>query len=509
MNRQYVVISFLIGFLSLSQEIVWVRIISFLGNSVPSAFSYVLFCYIIGIAIGSLVGSKIANSKIPSSIVLTGLMAISSLCALITPIIIQWIYPHLTMPLVCTGLIFISAASNGAIFPLVHHWFTRRGKDMGRSLSKVYFANVMGSALGPVITGFILLDNIPMYLLLQLLATLELCFACVILLIDKQWKLAPIPSFLALATIPWLDTHQAVISHIIKNNTLIESTIGTIVENRHGVIHTLIDTQNQYETVYGGNVYDGGFSVDLAKNHNGIDRAFLLPALRPHPKSVLFIGLSSGSWLRVIASIPTVENITVAEINIGYKQLIENHADSKDLLDDSRITIFYQDGRQLVESLIHQGKKFDLIVMNNTWHWRAYSTNLMSTEFMHKLKSIMHQESLLAFNSTYSPDAVYTAGNTFTQVSTFKNFVYTSESPLVIDPLAACSLIADKINHQSCSQESHLKAITLLEKIQFIPWQETVSEWEKNRPGSRAEIITDSNMITEFKYGKKLALVPL
>lgn len=507
MNRQYVVISFLIGFLSLSQEIVWVRIISFLGNSVPSAFSYVLFCYIIGIAIGSLVGSKISNKNISNSTVIATLMMASSLCSLSAPPLIQFVYGNITMPLICTGLIFFSAAANGAIFPLVHHWFTKPGEKMGRSLSTVYFANVMGSAIGPVSTGFLLLDFIPMFLLLQILSVIELCFAMTILLADKQWKLSIVPSLLVLFAIPWLDTNQAVISRIIKNSSSGENIeIGQIIENRHGVIHTLIDKQSHYETVFGGNVYDGGFSVDLAQNPNGIDRAFLLPALRSTPKTVLFIGLSSGSWLRVVASIPSVETITVAEINSGYKKLIDDHANSKSLLNDSRITIHYKDGRQLVEALSINNRKFDLIVMNNTWHWRAYSTNLMSAEFMQKLKSVMHSESLLAFNSTYSPDAVYTAGVTFTHVSTYKNFIYASQSALTINHQAACNLIAEKIDGQSCTQEKHLTAVTRLERVPFIHWRNSVSEWEKNRS---PETITDSNMITEYKYGRKLTLLPL
>lgn len=507
MNHQYVAISFLIGFFSLSQEIIWVRIISFLGNSVPSAFSYVLFCYIIGIALGSLAGSRISNTKLTNSAILAALMVTSSLCSLVSPEIIKLAYANPIMPLVSTCVIFFSAAANGAIFPLVHHWYTKPGLRMGQSLSTIYFANVMGSAVGPVTTGFMLLDFIPMFLLLQIIAMMELCIASILLLANKQWKLTFIPGLIALFALPWLDTHQGVIRSIIKESSVNDhNEIGQIIENRHGIIHTLIDKNTQYETVFGGNVYDGGFSVNLEQNRNGIDRAFLLPALRGRPEKVLFIGLSSGSWLRVVSSVPTVRTITVAEINPGYKKLIDSHRQSESLLTDSRITIHYKDGRQLVEGLSSTNETFDLIVMNNTWHWRAYSTNLMSIEFMNRLKTIMHSDSLLAFNSTYSPDAVYTAGQTFSYVSVFKNFVYASQSPLVIRYEDACNLNPVYIDGQSCANENHLAAIKNLEHISFSHWNEAITQWNKGR---KPEVITDSNMITEFKYGRKFSLSPL
>jgi len=49
-------LSFCVGFLSLSVEILWVRVVSFKFHTMPHAFSFVLAMYLVGIAVGAYVG---------------------------------------------------------------------------------------------------------------------------------------------------------------------------------------------------------------------------------------------------------------------------------------------------------------------------------------------------------------------------------------------------------------------------------------------------------------------
>jgi len=73
--------------------------------------------------------------------------------------------------------------------------------------------------------------------------------------------------------------------------------------------------------VYGGGVYDGQLRVDLRDDRNGMIRAFAIGAIHPAPKEVLMIGLSSGSWAKVLANHPQIEKLTIVEINPGYVNL--------------------------------------------------------------------------------------------------------------------------------------------------------------------------------------------
>ena len=59
--------------------------------------------------------------------------------------------------------IFLTAASLSVLFPVTHHLGTPQqsaGNDVGkgRHFSRVYIMNVVGAALGPLVTGYVLLE---------------------------------------------------------------------------------------------------------------------------------------------------------------------------------------------------------------------------------------------------------------------------------------------------------------------------------------------------------------
>src|SRR5438093_232966 len=93
-------------------------------------------------------------------------------------------------------------------------------------------------------------------------------------------------------------------------------------------------------------IYDGNFNVEPWLDSNGITRAYLIAALHPNPRSVLEIGLASGSWSRVVTACEPVEKLTAIEINPGYLKLIEHYPEQATLLRDPRRTIYIDDGRR-------------------------------------------------------------------------------------------------------------------------------------------------------------------
>ncbi len=56
---------------------------------------------------------------------------------------------------------FLTAALKSVMFPIAHHLGSQQsGARIGRSVSKVYFGNIVGSTLGPIVTGYVLLDRL-------------------------------------------------------------------------------------------------------------------------------------------------------------------------------------------------------------------------------------------------------------------------------------------------------------------------------------------------------------
>src|SRR5690349_370042 len=73
------------GFLSLSLEILWVRLFSYTNHSLPQAFAFVLVFYLLGIALGAHLGKKYCQYSKNLWIVSGFVMLIASLCVASSP----------------------------------------------------------------------------------------------------------------------------------------------------------------------------------------------------------------------------------------------------------------------------------------------------------------------------------------------------------------------------------------------------------------------------------------
>jgi spermidine synthase len=81
----------------------------------------------------------------------------------------------------------------------------------------------------------------------------------------------------------------------------------------------------------------------------------------------------------------------------------------------------------------HPEENYDLLVMNTTFHWRAYSTMLLSREFLSLMREHMNPGAVLAYNSTFSRDVFPTASVVFPDVYIFGNFAIAGEK-LIVPP---------------------------------------------------------------------------
>src|SRR5205823_4284453 len=123
-----------------------------------------------------------------------------------------------------------------------------------------------------------------------------------------------------------------------------------------------------------------------------------LEALHSQPKDVLEIGLASGSWSRVITAYEPVEKLTSIEINPGYLKLIAEYPEQATLLLDPKRNIYIDDGRRWL--LRHPDERFDFILQNTTFHWRDHATNLLSVEYFALCKRHLKPGGVIYVNTT-------------------------------------------------------------------------------------------------------------
>lgn len=510
--------SFVIGLLSLGAETLWVRLLSFMGRSTPLAVSIILGTYLLGIAFGAVLGARLCRrqdeQKLATSLIAS--LLLGSIIVLASPLMLVAVtksttnhsYSIILPAIAALSLAFLSSFVFSICFPICHHLGTRLASgNVGKGMSRVYAANIAGSVIGPLLVNFVILQFATTELAFAMLGTVGVAVGILLLGFAEPQRTLKFASaacvLLGVAT---------VVTLVRSDNWLIRSLaskpydasrvidVSRVVETRQGIIVSYRDDKSG-DIIYGGNVYDGRTNLDPRLNSNQVNRVLVLAALRPNPKKVLIIGLSIGSWNYLISGFPGVEQIDVVEINPGYLRLMADYPRQNEVMNDPRVRLHVGDGRRFLRK-IPEGT-YDLVVMNTSFHWRAYISMLLSREFLTLARSRMAPGGLLAFNTTGSRDALYTAASVFPHAYLYDNFAICAdfdwrgalEKPESVRELMAVSpartaLFSNDDGEIIKGFLSRAHTATVADRAAGI--------------GRPLEVITDRNLITEYKYGRPL-----
>jgi len=248
--------------------------------------------------------------------------------------------------------------------------------------------------------------------------------------------------------------------------------------------------------VFGGGVYDGVFSTDPIDDRNGIFRAYAPLAFRPEPRDVLVIGLGSGSWTQVMVNHPSVRRLVAVEISHGYLKIIERSPVVKSLLTDARVEIVVDDGRRW---MLRNAERFDWIIQNTTYHFRAHATNLLSREYFELCREHLKPGGVVLYNTTKSLDAQKTGLDVFPHAWLIGSAMLVSDSPLVPDPVAYRRILEDyKVNGRAVfdlDREADRQVIDHM--VADERWHDRA--WLAGHTRA-ARVITDDNMASEWTH---------
>lgn len=487
-------LSLLVGFISLSSEILWVRIASYSFKSLPQVFSIVLILFLSGIALGSLYGKDYCTNKKHDLYKISFyLLLISSITDILFLYIAFTINLSYLMPLLALA-IFFSAFVKSIIFPIAHHLGTS-SKKVGSSVSFIYFGNIIGSTLGPIFTGFILLEYFTTINTFFILSIITIFIAILSYTYISKKGFKEIISLFGIISI------IICLNILLKNQNLSlllskQKSVFTI-ENRHGIID-VFENEKKDKIVFGSGMYDGAINTDLYNDINGIRRAYRIAAFNNPLENILVIGLSTGSWLKVISNIPSIKKITVVEINPGYIKLLKKYQ-LNSLLENKKIDFIYDDGRRWLKR--NPNKKFDAIITNTTWHFRNNVSNLLSKEFYQLAKSRMTKNGFIFYNPSFSLEAFKTPTLVFKHVDRYTNFIVASDIDVRLKKdLAIERLLALKDeNNNYIFDKYNKKDLTMINKILDIPL-ESFEEFSKNKTSSIITI-SDKNPVNEYERG--------
>jgi spermidine synthase len=502
-----ILVAGLSGFIALSYEILWYRVFAVAFGGTAQGFALLLGFYLYGLAAGALVVERLCRRKQNwSTRRLLLALATFNLGAYVTAYLVipflGWGCRH-SLCLTALPAVAVSTTLLGAALPLISHLAIRPDARAGAGLSQVYFANILGSTVGSLLTGYVLLDRMPASSVALVLAALGLTLSVALFWTARGsvvvFAVLGLLCFGLVRLTPSLFDglyEKLIFKHQFRPDLRFAHTI----ENRVGVVNV-----TPAGKVFGGGVYDGWARIDLVHDPNLLVRAVAIPAFHPGPRRALVIGLSMGAWAQLIANLPTLEHLTIVEINPGYLSLIPQYPDVASLLTNPKVRVEIDDGRRWLAR--HPDEQFDLIVANITFHWREHATNLLSADFLRQVRTHLAPRGVYYYNATSSPDVMKTGFTVFPHGLRFGSFIAVSDTPLRLDHAAWAAAItgltvdgrrllnpADPVQAAAAQRLTSVISDSVGPKANW-EWRNSVL---KDVAGAR--IVTDDNMAPEWGF---------
>jgi spermidine synthase/MFS family permease len=440
------------GFLALSLEIVWFRLLGVMMKSTAFTFGTLLALYLTGIGVGALAGSALAPRVRRPGLAFFGLQAAAGLSAgvLLTVFVgladdsralrayfgsyeplsvrdsidalrtlTRNVMQRMDQPVDVPGnflrlyvavpllLIIPPTFLMGCAFPFLQRVVQTDVARIGRRVGALLLANIMGSILGTVLTGWLALAVLGTAGTLKLLAAMSTVFvlSALVVLFSRRPGNAAGSSVRATA-IPIAVTAMALLSIVAwmpgadqlwarLHGTTVDRIIFAEDDSGLSVIKAERDDFDGPEIVFVNGM--GQSVIPYGDIHTALGA---LPAfVHPDPKDAAIIGLGSGDTVYAVAGRPGIQRVICIEI-IRSQQATLRELTRRDpygglraLLQDPRVEHVFGDGRAY---LMRTGRTYDIIEADALRPTSAYAGNLYSDAYFTLVKNRLKPNGLAA-----------------------------------------------------------------------------------------------------------------
>jgi len=181
---------FVTGFISLSYEVLWVRILSTYDLSTSQAFALIVAGFLLGFSIGSFLVSRGIDRRQDLEALFSRVCILTALSGalvlflfrrfLALTAVLENLLPvsHLTASLALAFFMsLVPAVFMGILFPLGLKIYAHDVHRIGAKAGKILFSNTAGCVLGSLLTGFVLIPFAGMWNTTLILVNLSLLIA--------------------------------------------------------------------------------------------------------------------------------------------------------------------------------------------------------------------------------------------------------------------------------------------------------------------------------------------
>lgn len=480
--RTWLALYALSGFVALSLEILWFRLLGIMLKSTAFTFGTLLAIYLAGLALGTLLGTLlVARTRRPARSFLllqaaVGLYVALSLAVFVgtlgpeseptflwqyfdggepleigaakqavlqsiagtdlspeaASLLRRFLFLYFLLPALLVGP---PTLLMGASFPYLQKSVQRDLAFLGRRVGGLQAANIAGGLFGTVVTGWALLDRFGTAATLKLLVGLTGAFAILAIHRSREdrgrqpWLSWAVAGLLFFAAIAWMPDAR---------------TLWARLHGTQGDLILFVEDKSGLSLLKSG---QADFAGPIFLYANGLAQSWIpyagvhsllgaLPALlHPEPKEIAVIGLGSGDTLFHIGGSPDTQGITCIEIVGSQRRVLELLRERRPypalarVLGDPRIRHAVGDGRT---HILRGEKQYDLIEADPLRPSSAYSGNLYSYEYFALLRDSLKPGGLAA---SWSPTSRVhdTFVKAFPYVLSFGDVVFGSNGPIAYD----------------------------------------------------------------------------
>jgi len=385
------------GLISFTYEVLWVRLLEHLLGGSVYAFSTMLASFLMGIAFGAAVASRVGSSRSRAAVgFAVSQLGIAGL-SLLAFAAVDWI-PSLTGSLRGSGYskffvdwsaatltLFPAATLIGATFPFAVRILARDEFDAGRASARVYAVNTLGSVVGSIAAGFFIIPALGYAGTLIGCVAVNLLLALITasVLVDRQPRRLQIVAAIALVALAVLPPEQPL--RILRYSELGQSAnmrdpIRYLGVGRAATV-LLLEAPSRWLLRTNGNPEGRISPLDIGGSNEGLLARWLsgLPSIvRPDLDSLLMVGFGGGLALETVPS--RVEQIDVVELEPEVIEANRSIGEERwrDPLADPRLTLHLNDARN---ALLLTDKRFGAIVSQPSHPWSSGASHLYTREF--------------------------------------------------------------------------------------------------------------------------------
>jgi spermidine synthase len=393
------------GASALGAEVVWTRLLGLMLGATVYTFSIILAIFLVGLGIGSTVGSIISRSLRAraalgfSQLLLTAAIAWTAFALArsipywpINPLLSHdpWFTFQIDLVRVIWA-IFPATLLWGASFPLALAAAASKDDDPGRLVGGIYAANTAGAIVGALAFSVILIPRIGTQNCERTLIVIAAISALVVLapyVWNRRLKFGA--ALLLISTIgagylvAWT---PAVPSALIAygRRFLINLNTSDILYVGEGLNSSIAISRYQDGAIQfhvSGKVEASTEMYDMRLQRA---LAHLAGLEHPDPHSVLIVGFGAGVTAGSFVTYPSIQKIVVCEMEPLVPPAATKYFDVQnyDVARDPRTTIVYDDARHYV---LTTRDKFDIITSDPIHPWVKGSATLYSKEYFQMVK---------------------------------------------------------------------------------------------------------------------------